>query len=242
MERNNRSIIWGIVLILLGLVFLSETLGVVRFLGRVVWSVVFVAGGVAFLLVYGRSRSQWWALIPGCTLAGIGLGILVGGAMTPILIVGSISLPFWIIYLQDRQQWWALIPGWVLASVVMIILLDEIGLSWFVAPFVMFAIAAPFLLVYLRDSEQWWALIPGGIMGMIGILLMVDQVASAGVFWAILLILLGLFFVYRAMRGGPAPSGGGRPEVEESAPPEALQLPEVYKGPFEAPEPPEEPR
>jgi hypothetical protein len=226
MERNRSAVIWGALLILLGLVLLLETLGVVRFMGRFVWSVLFVVGGLPFLFVYANNRSQWWALIPGFTLAGIGLGILVGGDLTPIIILGSISLPFWIIYLTDRQQWWALIPGWVLACVATIVVLGEIGLGWFVAPFVMFAIAAPFFLVYLSDNAQWWALIPAGIMGAIGVLLMAGQVMSTGVFWAIVLIVAGLFFIYRALRGGPALSRDSSPGIEEPEPPAPPQRPE----------------
>jgi hypothetical protein len=217
MERNRSAIIWGALLILVGLVLLLETLGVVQFLGRFVWAVILVAGGLPFLLVYVSNRSQWWALIPGCTLAGVGLGVLVGGPLTPVIILASISLPFWMIYLADRQHWWALIPGWVLACVATIIVLGEIGLGWFVAPFVMFAIAAPFLLVYLLDTDQWWALIPGGIMTAIGIFLMAGQVVRTGVFWAVLLILAGLLFIYRAFRRGqPEP----RVSTEEPMTPE----------------------
>jgi hypothetical protein len=223
MERNRSAVIWGGLLILLGLVLLLETLGLVRFLGRFIWSAILVAGGLPFLLVYASNRNQWWALIPGFTLVGVGLGILAAGDLTSIIILGSISLPFWVIYLSDRRQWWALIPGWVMACVATIVLLGVIGLEWFIAPFVMFAIAAPFFLVYLLNPDQWWALIPAGIMTVIGILLIAGQVISTGVFWAVLLILLGLFFVYRAMRGGPS-SAQVRPE--ESSPPEPPQPPQ----------------
>jgi hypothetical protein len=223
MERNRSAVIWGGLLILLGLFLLLETLGLVRFISRFIWSAVFVAGGLPFLLVYASNRKQWWALIPGFTLVGVGLGILAAGDLTPIIILGSISLPFWVIYLNDRRQWWAMIPGWVLACVATIVLLGEIGLDWFVAPFVMFAIAAPFFLVYLLNPDQWWALIPAGIMTVIGILLIAGEVMRTGVFWAILLILLGLFFVYRAMRSGPS-SSQVRPE--EPSPPEPPQPPQ----------------
>jgi hypothetical protein len=105
----------------------------------------------------------------------------------------------------------------------MIVLLGEIGLGWFIASFVMFAIAAPFFLVYLMNSEQWWALIPAGIMTAIGILIMAGQVISSGVFWAVLLILLGLFFIYRALRRDQS---GSQVPTQESVPPEPQEPPQ----------------
>ena len=205
MNRSRHSLLWGGLLILLGLILLLETFGVIHFVSRLVWSLILISIGLPFLLVYLANRSQWWALIPGCTLAGVGAGVLVGGTLTAVIITASISLPFWLIYLTDRDNnWWALIPGWVMACVSTIILLAWIGLEWFIAPFVMFAIAAPFLLVYLLHREQWWALIPGGIMAIIGVFLLFAQTLRVAFLWPVVLILLGLGFIYRAFRPRPA--------------------------------------
>ena len=198
--KKNATAIWGGVLILLGIVFLLETLGVVHFVGRLIWAAVLAGIGLPFLFIYLSDRREWWALFPGCIMLGVGTGVLVGGPLAAMIIVGGISLPFWWIYLTDRQQWWALIPGWVLACVVIIILLGWINLEWLIAPFVMFAIALPFILVYLSDPDQWWALIPGGIMAGIGVLLLTLTVVSSVRFWPALLIAAGVWLLYRAMR------------------------------------------
>jgi hypothetical protein len=94
-----------------------------------------------------------------------------------------------------------------------IIFLDWIHLDDFIASFVMFAIAAPFLLVNILHRDQWWALIPGGIMAVIGVALFLDGVMSGGVFWSTALILLGIYFIYRAFR---APAATPAPPVAQS--------------------------
>jgi hypothetical protein len=200
-------------LILVGAVLLLQTLGVFPSLGAVVWALVLAGLGLLFWLVYLSNRDQWWALILGCVLAAVGLGILARGSLTAIIVTAGVSLPFWLIYRADRQNRWALIPGWVTACVTAILVLGEIGLESLVAPLVMFAVALPFLLIYTLDRAQWWALIPGGIMAAIGVLLLGGMALGSGTCWSVLLIVLGLWFIYRQFRPArPAP-----PPAEEPA-------------------------
>lgn len=221
MNRNKSSLIWGGLLIVLGAAFLLESFGVVHFMGRFVWAMILGGVGIPFWYVFLSDQRQWWALIPACVLSGIGVGILVQGELAGMIITGSISLPFWLIYLNDRRNWWALVPGWVMLCVSAIVLLNWIGLEWFIAPFVNFAIAAPFLLVYVVDREQWWALIPGGIMFVVALLLLIAAFAETFAYWPILLILAGIWLIYRAFRpqqGVPtASSSPGKGRQSDSA-------------------------
>ncbi len=221
MERRKGSFWWGGLLVLLGIVLLLESLGIVSFVSRLVWALILIGIGSPFWYIYLSDRNQWWALIPGCVMVGVGLGVLLGGTLAGIIITASVSLPFWLIYLADRRNWWALIPGWVMASVSAIIVLGWIGLGWLVAPFVMFSIAAPFILVYFLNRSQWWALIPGGIMAAIGLLLLTGAVLGSGVFLPVALILLGFWLIYRTTQRRPiAESTPLPPEpLEPEAPP-----------------------
>lgn len=227
MNRNRISLFLGGLLILLGVAFLLESFGVIHFMGRFVWAVILGGVSLPFWLVFLSDRRQWWALIPACVLSGIGMGVLVQGQLAGIIITGSISLPFWLIYLNDRRNWWALIPGWVMLCVSAIVLLSWIGLEWFIAPFVNFAIAAPFLLVYIRDREQWWALIPGGIMLVISLLLLVAAIARSFAFWPVLLILVGIWLIFRAFRPQRASPMSSTPSsAEQVAQPDPAAQPE----------------
>lgn len=90
---------------------------------------VFVLGGIAlpFLLIFMMDRQQMWALIPGFTMSGIALAVLlegiglIGGTAMGGVIVGGISLGFLTIYLLDREQKWALFPGGILGVVALFI-------------------------------------------------------------------------------------------------------------------------
>ncbi len=212
MSKVRGSIIWGALLVLLGVVLLLESLGIVRMLGRLAWSVVLGGIGLPFLLIYAGDRRQWWSLIPGCVMVSVGLGVLAGGALTPIIIVGGIGVPFWLIYLQDRRNHWALIPAWVMTCVAGTVVLGQLGLEWLIAPTVMFSIAIPFLAVYLADRSQWWALIPGGIMGAIGTFLLLGSIVTASTTaWAVILIILGVWMLIRAFRPHRGTTGGVLP-------------------------------
>ena len=133
--------------------------------------------------------------------------------------------PFLIVFLSNTEQWWALIPTYVMAAIGLMVGLIGLGIlsDLLIPAYVMFAIALPFFVVYLRDTKQWWALIPAGIMTAIGILIMAGQVISSGVFWAVLLILLGLFFIYRALRREPSVS---QTHTQEPIPPEPQEPPQ----------------
>ncbi len=205
MNRNRNSLVWGGVLILVGIALLLNTFGIVDFIGRFVWAIILAAIGLPFLFIYLTNRKQWWALFPGCIMAGVGLGVLFGGELAWIIITASVGLPFWLLYFTDRRNWWALIPGWVMFGVSCIILLAWIGLDWFITPFVMFAIAAPFLLVYILHRDQWWALIPGGIMAGLGVAFLLGNILSAS-WWPVLLILFGILLIFRNFRSPPAAS------------------------------------
>ncbi len=74
-KRVDPAIIGGLVLILVGALYLLQTMGLLENIGDVFWGVMFLAGGVLFLLAF--FTGSWWAVIPGCVLAGIGALILL---------------------------------------------------------------------------------------------------------------------------------------------------------------------
>ncbi|GIK57123.1 MAG: hypothetical protein HND44_19120 [Chloroflexi bacterium] len=62
------------------------------------------------------------------------------------------------------------------------------------------------LTALFTEETHWWALIPGGILATIGVAIMtngvlLDVVQLVGKYWPLTLIALGLYVIYKAMKG-----------------------------------------
>ena len=84
--RDRGRSFWAYVLVAAGVVLLAANLGWFAGVGSWVWALLFLAGGAAFLYHYVNHREEWWALIPGSALAGIGVTVLAGDAGGPALV------------------------------------------------------------------------------------------------------------------------------------------------------------
>jgi hypothetical protein len=214
-----RLIIGGI-LLLLGGFFLLQTLNIIPQTGDVaemVVSVFFIAGGSIFLMVLSQNLNEnWWAVIPGCVLLGIGFLIFSGTYFPAIanvwgggMFLGSIALAFWVTYfLKPEQRWWAMIPAGTLTT-LSLIAVDPIS-RWIPAEFLFFGgMSATFAMVALlaKPSGQFnWAWIPSGVMLMIALIVGMSSNNMRMVF-PILLILggglvLALPYVRRFLKRG----------------------------------------
>ena len=116
-------IFWGIAVIIGGVMALLDNLNVIDF-GEVFWGILAFLGAIFFLSIYLQNRSHWWALVPGISLIGIGLTILVnwlvpefGEVWGGAILLGGIGLSFFFLYLVDHQNWWAVIPAGIMISI-----------------------------------------------------------------------------------------------------------------------------
>ncbi len=177
--RSRWAVIWAIVLILGGVFLLAQNFGLLGELSVPVWSVLFAGLGILFLLNFVTDMAQWWSLIPGCILLGLGAVTLgaeldVQGELLGSLMLFSIGLPFLLIYLVQTARgqkdfWWALIPGGILIFMGLVVLAAARVPGEVIGTVMMWGIALPFVWVYLTDRpKNWWALIPGGVMLVIG--------------------------------------------------------------------------
>ncbi len=62
------------------------------------------------------------------------------------------------------------------------------------------------LTALFTEETHWWALIPGGILATIGVAIMTDGmllnvVELVGKYWPVTLIAVGLYVIYKAMKG-----------------------------------------
>lgn len=209
MKRSHLSAAFGVLLVGLGILLLLQNLNVLDVAWDLPWAFLFAAGGGVFIAVFVGNRDQWWAVIPGFTL--LGLGVLVGlsaalpespGGWGGGLFLGMIGLAFWVIYLSRRENWWAIIPGGVLITLALVASLTEAIGDFATGGLFFLGLAATFGLVYLLPTPEGrmkWAIIPAGILFVIGILLFLVSVEVLSYLWPLALILVGLYLAYRAL-------------------------------------------
>ena len=89
MNRINFRILIGGALILLGVLMLLQRFNIFNSAIDIFWGVVFLAGGIYFLYRFALGmRGEWWALIPGFALIGIGASSVLPGAMVGLGVSG----------------------------------------------------------------------------------------------------------------------------------------------------------
>jgi hypothetical protein len=206
MKRFDPRIVIGTLLIFAGALGFLQAFGILRDASDVFWGIVFLIGGGAFLLIFaaGFASGQWWAVIPGLVLAGIGVLILLPDALDDLggaVFLGAIGLSFWLVYLSGRDRWWAIIPGGVLFTLAVVSVLPDTLFGGVDSGGVFFlGLALTFLLVALL-AGMGWAYWPAGALGVLGVFLFFQsQTYLLTYIGAAALIGVGLFVILRAMR------------------------------------------
>lgn len=205
MQDRRTSIILGALLVVAGLVFLAQNLGLLGSMENLIWVVLFGLGGLAFLYVFAANREQWWAIIPGFTL--LGLAALIGfgeslGALGGAFFLGAIGLAFWVIYALRRDFWWAIIPAGALTTLAVVAAIADTLDGMVVGGLFFLGLAATFALVYLLPNPEGrakWALIPAGILGVMGLLLILSLGNLFNYVMPAALILFGIVLVGRVL-------------------------------------------
>ncbi len=209
MKILESRILWGGLLILAGILFLVQNLGIFR-VGDLFWVVLLGLAGVFFLSIFLQNKSNWWPLIPGLTLFSVGSIVLLnwvspdyGERWSGSIILAGIGLSFALVYLIARQNWWAIIPAGVLFTLAVIAGLEEFFPALGTAGLFFLGLGLTFALVALLPNPQGemrWAWIPGGILLLIGSIFLVAGENLLVYVWPIILILAGGLFIIRAIR------------------------------------------
>ncbi len=199
--------ILGVVLVLLGGLALLQNFGQVHYEGTlwgIVFGLIFGGAGAGFLVPFFQDRkNNWWAVIPGLTLLGLGVMIVLGAMnfqpeeFLATIFLGCIGASFLLVYFADRTRWWAIIPGGVMVSVAALVLTQS-SESWsvmilFGGMAVTFALVA--LLVGPGEKPRTWAWYPAGVMGALAVITGVTAGPLPGIIFPILLIAAGLVMV-----------------------------------------------
>jgi hypothetical protein len=201
MRRNTVRPWIGGALVLMGVLVLLQEMGIIPQVNWF-WAAVFLFGGAAFLAAFARHRSWWWALIPGLTLAGVGVTMLLpaplsylGGAIT----LGAVGLSFWLIYFTAHEHWWALIPGGVLLTLAAVSTLTSTLPALALGALFFLGLALTFCLVAVLPNpfgRMTWAFIPAGVLLLMGLISFSVPFQQYAVYvWSLLLIVLGAYLL-----------------------------------------------
>lgn len=203
MKARTLNLIWGLLLIAAGGLFLAQNLGLISAPAPLVWAGLFGVASLTFFASYFVSGARNWgwlfpAFVTGAVAATIFLAEMgISGAFMASMILWSVAVPFLVPFVQaPRENWWALIPAYVLGVIGGFLLLSGfIAGEWLVA-LVMFTIALPFFVAFLLDQENWWALIPGFVMAAVGLFMLLITQFSGEALGAFVLLAIALpFFV-----------------------------------------------
>lgn len=213
--KNRANQVWGVLLIVAGIIFLLGSLGLLGNPGAYVMGLLFAAGGLTFLYVYLRERDSWWAIIPAMTLLGIGSVIIItsasprgGEEWTGAMFLAFLALAFWIVYLRQRDAWWPLIPAGVLTTLALVAGVTAVGFSGYASGGLFFlGLGLTFLLVSVVQTPEGrlrWALIPAGVLLLMGATLLAQALDALVYIWAIALVVAGAYILFRAATSRPA--------------------------------------
>ncbi|GAB4579916.1 MAG: hypothetical protein Fur0022_26550 [Anaerolineales bacterium] len=213
MRIFSSRLIWGLLLIGAGTLFLLQNLNVLP-PSPSLWGTAALLGGVFFLLGYLVNRAYWWAAFPAFALLGVALltfwdwlpirqesAEFQGGAF-----LGMLGLSFIAVYLRQPKHWWALIPAGVLFSMASMAVLQalvenpgivEMGGVLFIGMGITF-----FLIFILPGAEgrRGWALWPAMSLLLFGGLILAAATDLLGLLWPVALILAGLLVILRGFR------------------------------------------
>ena len=149
---------------------------------RVLWGALLILAGLAFLLQN----------IIGFPIGGIFWGVIFGIA----------GLVFLSVYISNRQHWWALIPAGVMFTLAIVAGLDQFISGGGVGGIFFLGLGLTFALIALLPTSQGrmrWAWIPAGVLIFMGMVVFAATENIFGFLWPIALILVGVFFVFRAL-------------------------------------------
>jgi len=206
MKRNNFRLLAGGALVLMGLLVLLQEMGLIPEVNWF-WAAVFIFVGLAFLGVFVRRRSRWWALIPGMTLSGVGVTMLLpaplnylGGGIT----LGAVGLSFFFIYLSSHDNWWAIIPGGALLTLAAISVATPRLPDAAQGAVLFFGLALTFFLVAVLPNpygRMTWAFIPSGILLLLALVTLSARFQDIAVYvWPAVLIGAGIYLLFLYFR------------------------------------------
>jgi hypothetical protein len=200
-KRIDFRILLGILLIFGSILGFLELQGVLTDASAFFWAIAFGVAALVFLYIFFTDRNNWWAAIPGFTLAGLSAASFLpeGLGWDGLAFLGGIGLGFWAVYFSGRERWWAIIPGGVLVTLGIVSMLSE-GYNLVETGGIFFmGLGLTFLLVAILANMRW-AYIPAAALLLVGLLVDTQYASAIQYAWVVVLLLAGGLMIFQALR------------------------------------------
>lgn len=208
--RENRTLT-AAMMVGVGILFLIDRFAFLAGIGNVLWALLFLVAGAAFIALYARNPGVWWALFPGFALVAMAAAVVAGnvGGVVLLTLAGAALVA---LYVRGRQRWWALVGGGALLSLALMALFEaafpRLDNAWLLFG----GLAATFVALYLgrRDRASWSLFAAMGFGAFALLSLFTGRLAEA--FIAFVLMGTGGYLLWReAQRALPAGEAGTLP-------------------------------
>ena len=174
--------------------------------GGVLWLVLFSLSGLAFLGIYLKSGDNWWAIIPGLTL--IGLGIVISDIfpsayqyISVVVLLALLGFSFLGAYLMHRSYWGLIFPVGLLLTAAAHTLIAETPIHEYSGTFLWLGFALTlFVVFWVSPGKSKWLLAPAIACVYLAIVTGAGAMLDVSIFLPGLLILLGGIVIWRAFR------------------------------------------
>jgi len=175
MKSKDKHIIVATLIILIGVLILLHNLRVLYLDEQLFWGIVLIIVGGIFLRVYNRTSPRKSILIVGVLFLLLGLFITLDAIIFfPEDLIGTFFL--WIggtifisIYIHKNDLWWAIIPGGIFLILGIIVALNAVRLLegdilWFIF---LLGISLIFWFLFLikdKKNKLDWAIYPAFLL------------------------------------------------------------------------------
>lgn len=116
-RSSNRNVVLGVLLIVLGGLFLLQNLNIIHVYTW--WPLIFILIGLGFFLVWVGDRRQTGVLLPAAILVVLGCQFSFLHAEWPIYILAP-ALGFWLMYFLGEKDVGLLIPAFILTVLALV--------------------------------------------------------------------------------------------------------------------------
>lgn len=169
MNKTFASLIMGLMLIALGVLFFLNNMRVIWLESALIGATILFVLGVSFLLYMIADRSLWWPLIPSIVFFALSVIVFLSyfdieGEWLGSIFLWGTGLAFLAVYVKQKNALWSLIISWAFIVLGFIVLVEKLQefTYWFdsgLGGSVLFLGAAlAFLTYYVRKKTEWWPL------------------------------------------------------------------------------------